>query len=99
MSPRLKEHGELMESLDVRTMEDAGGWFGTNALPRFTDMVHLKNLDASMVPGNQALSSNDPNQRRLVVVGDVNGHIDERKRRLLLTLFYSKFLERRLYMS
>lgn len=79
MAPRLKEHGELMESLDLKTMEEAGGWFGTNSLPRFTDMVHLKNLDASMIPGAQTLSSSDPTRRRLIVVGDVNGHTDERK--------------------
>lgn len=68
-----------MESLDLQSMKDAGGWFGTNSLPRFTDMVHMKNLDASMVPGAQALSSSDPSRRRLIVVGDVNGHTDECK--------------------
>ena len=79
ISPRLKEHAELMESLDLHTMEAAGGWFGTNSLPRFTDMVNMRSLDSSTLPGDQALSADDPNRKRLVVVGDVNGCKDERK--------------------
>ncbi|KAK2754410.1 hypothetical protein FQN54_007054 [Arachnomyces sp. PD_36] len=77
VAPRLKEHGELMESLDINTMEAVGGWFGTNAIPRFTDMVHMKSLDSSIVPGSQALSGSDPNRRRVVIVGDAHGHTDE----------------------
>lgn len=80
VAPRLKEHADLMESLDLQTMVDAGGWFGTNSLPRFTDMVHMRNLDLTMIPGAQDSSSGDPSWRRLIVVSDVSGHTDECKR-------------------
>ncbi|KAK0645019.1 Bis(5'-nucleosyl)-tetraphosphatase [Lasiodiplodia hormozganensis] len=43
------------------------GYFGANARPAFTDMVHVKTLDPSLLPTSAADS------QRLIMVGDVHG--------------------------
>lgn len=81
LSPHIRENGALVKALDVQNKNQAGSWFGSNSLPKFTDMIHLRTLDPSLVPGDQPLSENNPNRRRLVVVGDVHGCKDECKPR------------------
>lgn len=49
--------------------------FGMNVRPEFTDMIHVKSLDAELLPGNKE-SKDD---RRLIFVGDVHGCKDECK--------------------
>lgn len=49
------------------------GYFGANARPAFTDMVHVKTLDPSLLPTSAA------DNQRLIMVGDVHGCKSERK--------------------
>ncbi|OJJ48343.1 hypothetical protein ASPZODRAFT_14484 [Penicilliopsis zonata CBS 506.65] len=72
LSPRLEEHAALISSLDVHTKDQVGGWFGTNALPQFDDLVKIRTLDPSLLPSDTKATSG-PSQRRLIVVGDVHG--------------------------
>lgn len=76
-SPWLIEHGELMRALDTKNRDHVGGWFGTNALPKFADMVHMRTLDPALLPGVKPLSNKDRNRRRLIIIGDMHGCNDE----------------------
>lgn len=49
------------------------GVYGSNARPSFNDMVHVKQLDPSLLPSSSA------DNQRLVFVGDVHGCKSERK--------------------
>ena len=64
LSPRLEEHAELLRALDPEVKEEVGGWFGTNALPSFDNIVQLGKLDEALIPTGE---------KRLIVVGDVQG--------------------------
>lgn len=77
-SPWLKEDRELLNALDAYNKGRSGGWFGANAPPKFLDMVHMRSLDPSLLPGVGATNNGDPSRRRLVVIGDVHGCSDER---------------------
>ena len=73
--PHLQERSSLLHALDPSFKEEAGGWFGTNSLPRFDDLTHIRTLDRSLLPV-ALLDGEDINmisQKRLVVVGDVHG--------------------------
>ncbi|KAL8820085.1 MAG: hypothetical protein Q9191_007588 [Dirinaria sp. TL-2023a] len=59
----------LRNAVSGRIHSDAG-WFGTNMLPEFVGMTHVKQLKRDLVP--QVGSS-----RRLIFVGDVHGCHDE----------------------
>lgn len=78
LSPRLEEHEALLHSLDPATKDDVGGWFGTNALPRFDSITQLRDLNASLLPAVKAQTDGQPSSRRLIFVGDVHGCKDER---------------------
>jgi hypothetical protein len=84
LSPRLEEHEALLHSLDPSIKDDVGGWFGTNALPRFDNITQLRDLDASLLPAVKAQKDGQPSSRRLVFIGDVHGCKDERAFRFLL---------------
>ncbi|KAI1921332.1 hypothetical protein LOZ64_001614 [Ophidiomyces ophidiicola] len=73
-SPRLKEHGVLLRSLDQNNKDLVGGWFGTNSKPRFPEFIHLATLDSRFLPER---GETDKISKRLVVVGDVHGCLDE----------------------
>lgn len=88
LSPRLKENAALLKSLDPQTRELVGGWFGTNALPKFSDLVQIRTLDPSLLPGDVPLKANDSNKRRLIIVGDVHGCKDERMSYLEIDYLY-----------
>ncbi|EEP78853.1 predicted protein [Uncinocarpus reesii 1704] len=75
-SPQLKEHGQIAKALDVKNRDRVGGWFGTNSLPRFADLVHLETLDEQLLP-SEGQDDIPLDRRRLVVVGDVHGCKDE----------------------
>jgi hypothetical protein len=49
--------------------------FGMNIRPEFADMIHLKSLDAELLPG----SDKGGPDKRLIFVGDVHGCKDERR--------------------
>jgi hypothetical protein len=76
---KFQEEQELFVGLDLHGKNAVGSWFGSNSLPTFSDMIHLRTLDPSLLPGDQPLSKGDPNRKRLVVVGDVHGCKDECK--------------------
>ncbi|KAL2003864.1 hypothetical protein VTN02DRAFT_1886 [Thermoascus thermophilus] len=77
LSPRLKENAALVKSLDPYTKELVGGWFGANALPKLTNLVQIRTLDPSLLPGDEPSKANGQNRRRLIFVGDVHGCKDE----------------------
>lgn len=51
-------------------MQSNLGYFGTNMLPDFVGMTHMKTLDEAFIP-----RSGD--RKRLIIVGDVHGCVDE----------------------
>lgn len=77
--PRLEERGELLHALDPASKAEVGGWFGSNSLPRFDDLTHIRTLDPSLVPVAQieGEARGSRSERRLVVVGDVHGCKEE----------------------
>jgi hypothetical protein len=77
IKPSLEEHAILLQSLDINSLEKVGGWFGTNARPEFADIVQMRHLDPSLLPGDTKLDRNDRDRRRLIIVGDVHGCRDE----------------------
>lgn len=80
LHPRLQERDNLLHSLDPNSKTKAGGWFGTNSLPRFDDLTQVRSLDPSLVPVAQVEGDYTGlrSQRRLVVIGDVHGCKEER---------------------
>jgi hypothetical protein len=79
LQPILEERAGLVRALDLETMKQVGGWFGTNARPVFADIVPIRTLDPVLVPASKQGDSGDVQQRRLVFVGDVHGCKDERE--------------------
>jgi hypothetical protein len=77
--PRLEERGALLHALDPASKADVGGWFGSNSLPRFDDLTHIRTLDPSLVPvaRTEGESRGSRSEKRLVVVGDVHGCKEE----------------------
>lgn len=69
--PTWTEYRLLSHSLNGR-MKTGEGWFGENMRPEFLDMVQVKILDQSLIPGSEG-------RKRLIVIGDVHGCNDERK--------------------
>lgn len=74
--PRLQERANLLHSLDPTT-KIRFGWYGTNSLPKFDDLIQIETLDPSLVPGAQLEGEQAGPKRRLVVVGDVHGCKEE----------------------
>ncbi|PGH09971.1 protein phosphatase [Blastomyces parvus] len=74
LSPRLKEHHALSRALDPKTRGISLGWFGSNALPKFDDLVYLRSLDTALLPSE---NEDSPQQKRVIVIGDVHGCLDE----------------------
>ncbi|KKY21542.1 putative ser thr protein phosphatase [Phaeomoniella chlamydospora] len=59
-------------------MDRTGGLFGANARPKFTDMVHIKKLDPSLVPKSNSLPTRPSlDSRRLIFIGDIHGCKEE----------------------
>ncbi|KAJ5099462.1 hypothetical protein N7532_006463 [Penicillium argentinense] len=78
ISPRLEERARMLRALDPSSKTKTG-WFGTNSLPRFDDLIQIRTLDSGLVPGGRIDVGNldEGKRRRLVVVGDVHGCKDE----------------------
>ncbi|KAB8213948.1 Metallo-dependent phosphatase-like protein [Aspergillus novoparasiticus] len=87
VSPRLEEHAAILHALDPQVKEEVGGWFGANALPRFDNMVQLRTLEPSLLPGEVTSESDEHGGRRLIFIGDVHGCKDELERLLEETSF------------
>jgi hypothetical protein len=77
--PRLEERGTLLHALDPALKEEVGGWFGSNSLPRFDDLTHIRTLNPSLVPvaPTEGESRGSRSEKRLIVVGDVHGCKEE----------------------
>ena len=78
LQPMIKEHEEILTSLNADTLEKVGGWFGTNVRPEFVDVVPMKTLDPALLPSPERTKGHK-SSRRLVIVGDVHGCQDECK--------------------
>ncbi|EIT81217.1 Ser/Thr protein phosphatase family [Aspergillus flavus] len=87
VSPRLEEHAAILHALDPQVKEEVGGWFGANALPRFDNIVQLRTLEPSLLPGEVTSESDEHGGRRLIFIGDVHGCKDELERLLEETSF------------
>lgn len=74
----IKEHEEILTSLNADTLEKMGGWFGTNVRPEFVDVVPMRTLDPALLPSPERTKGHK-SSRRLVIVGDVHGCQDECK--------------------
>lgn len=75
--PRLQERAHLLQSLDPTLDIRAGGWFGTNSVPKFDGLTLIETLDPSLVPGAPSKMKHAGSRRRLVIVGDVHGCKEE----------------------
>ncbi|KAH8701831.1 hypothetical protein BGW36DRAFT_290215 [Talaromyces proteolyticus] len=81
LQPMLEERAGLVRALDVATMNQAGGWFGTNTRPEFADMVPIRSLDPALLPASEKavlverllekVSFNRENGDHLVFTGDL----------------------------
>jgi hypothetical protein len=70
----------LIHSLDPTSKTDSVGWFGTNSMPEFGDLIQIQTLDPGLVPTDLAgMDAASNNKRRLVIVGDVHGCKEERE--------------------
>lgn len=63
------EHQILSSAIRDKIQSNLG-YFGTNMLPEFVGMTHVKTLDEALIP-----RSGD--KKRLIIVGDVHGCVDE----------------------
>ncbi|KAI5287768.1 hypothetical protein KEM54_005757 [Ascosphaera aggregata] len=72
-----QEEHLLLRSLDWRNRQRVGGWFGSNKVPEFSDLVFMKEIDKNLLPATQVVAAGERSSRRLVVVGDVHGCLDE----------------------
>jgi hypothetical protein len=77
LSPTLKDRENLAQSLDPLQM-DKGGWFGTNSLPTFDNLIQIGTLDPTLVPGAEAVADGSRSEKRLIMIGDVHGCKEER---------------------
>ncbi|KAL2424408.1 hypothetical protein ABEF95_010196 [Exophiala dermatitidis] len=75
--PFLKEEKAAWSALNAAAHPAAGGVFGANARPQFTDMVHLQDLDPSLVPGSLNEKGELSKKKRLVFIGDIHGCREE----------------------
>lgn len=85
LHPRLEEREVLLHALDPASKAEVGGWFGSNSLPRFDDLTHIRTLDPSLVPvaRTEGEARGSRSAKRLVVVGDVHGCKEECRFQLL----------------
>ena len=75
--PRLQERNSLLRALDPASEEESGGWFGSNSMPTFDNLIQLKTLSPELVPGALVEGQAVKGQKRLVIVGDVHGCKEE----------------------
>ena len=73
--PSWLEDRRLSRSLSNRQNPDSEGLFGSNVRSTFSDMIHIKTLDKSLLPGPSRPRKGQPRPegRRLIFVGDVHG--------------------------
>ena len=64
ITPQLTDHEQLTKSLDPGLKESVGGWFGSNVLPEFDDLIKVASLDETR---------HGAKRKRLIVIGDVHG--------------------------
>lgn len=69
--PQLEENALLADSLDPELKDMVGGWFGSNSLPKFGDLIKIGALNSALLPADLAMSGSQ--RKRLVFVGDVHG--------------------------
>ena len=73
--PKYVEDSFLEDSLNAR-IKSHTGHFGMNRRVSFAGLTQLSYLDRSLVPGSEVAGAK---KRRLVIVGDIHGCVDERK--------------------
>lgn len=79
--PLLQDRSDLLHSLDPASKSESGGWFGSNSLPKFDDLIQVRTLDPDLVPMAplEGVDAAEWKSKRLVVVGDVHGCKEECK--------------------
>ncbi|KAJ5948822.1 Molybdenum cofactor biosynthesis MoeB [Penicillium verhagenii] len=77
--PRLEERSALLHSLNPASKVELGGWFGSNSLPRFDDLIQIRTLDSDLLPVArlEGVDAASLKEKRLIVVGDVHGCKEE----------------------
>ena len=79
MGPSVGDRSRLQESLLSRLSEEKG-YFGVNQRVGFTNMNQVAEMERWMVPGSgESKDGQAASDRRLIIVGDIHGCIDERK--------------------
>lgn len=79
LSQFVQEEKAAWESLTIATGTDhtaAADLFGINIRPHFPNMIHLQDLDPSLLPGSSKHKQKHgvpPGKKRLVFVGDIHG--------------------------
>ena len=73
--PGYVERSWVQESLKARGQGEYG-FFGMNKRVEFAGMIQLRVMHTKLVPGSDVPGTNG---RRLVIVGDIHGCLDERK--------------------
>ena len=73
ITPQLVDHEILSQSLDPQLKEAVGGWFGSNLLPEFDDLIKVGTLDQSVIPADVEVKGSKLKQKRLIIIGDVHG--------------------------
>ena len=82
IGPQIEESNLYKDSLEER-MKNQKGWFGANQRVSFDGMRQIGAVDRRLVPGSEVPGVEG---RRLIIVGDIHGCIDERKHLLPFTL-------------
>lgn len=69
----------MLHSLDPASKAESGGWFGSNSLPKFDDLIQVRTLDPNLLPTVplEGVDLAEWKKKRLIVVGDVHGCKEE----------------------
>ncbi|KEF63886.1 uncharacterized protein A1O9_01864 [Exophiala aquamarina CBS 119918] len=74
VAPFVEEETAVWKSLSLATVPSGAGLFGTNARPRFPNMIHLQDLDPKLLPRtSRGKHEGIKDMKRLIFMGDIHG--------------------------